>query len=164
MTDQAPAPATSAPATAGPGRADDDGPSTRPALGRPAMWAAVVALGLWAAFALFLVVRSSADEVEWTRLAWVFASVEAVAFAGAGVLFGTTVTRQRAETAEAKAKEKEKEADAGRALAAALVADDPTGGRSVAPGLEGVVPGPQAEAAQVAARHARLARQFFPSV
>ncbi|MEJ7715357.1 MAG: hypothetical protein WKF40_06495 [Thermoleophilaceae bacterium] len=40
--------------------------------------------------------------------------VEAVAFAAAGLLFGSTVNRQRAEQAEQKANANQKDAEGGR--------------------------------------------------
>jgi hypothetical protein len=133
---------------------------------RLAVITAVVALLVWAGFAGYLLYRSSSAEVQWTRIAWVFSSVEAVAFAAAGLIFGTTVNRQQAQQAEARANANQNDAEAGRALAAALKADEPP----VA--YDGPAPagGPQAlgqtqrddAASQLAARHARLARQLFP--
>jgi hypothetical protein len=40
------------------------------------------------------------DELHWTRLTYLFNSLEAVAFAAAGALFGTQVQRTRVEKAE----------------------------------------------------------------
>jgi len=97
----------------------------------------------------------------------VFSSVEAVAFAAAGLLFGSTVNRQRAEQAEQKANENQKDAESGRALATALKAEEPAivqeGGAEGAPQeMGGRGRGGADPAAHVAARHARLARQLFP--
>ena len=91
----------------------------------------------------------------------------AVAFAAAGLLFGTTVNRQRAERAEAQAEANQKAAEGGRALAAALKADEPAvvreGGRPRGPRELGEADEAMDTAAvQLAARHARLAREFFP--
>jgi hypothetical protein len=44
------------------------------------------------------------DEVYWTRLTFLFNSLEAVVFAAAGALFGTQVQRARVEKAESVAK------------------------------------------------------------
>jgi hypothetical protein len=56
-----------------------------------ALVAAAIALFLWAAFTVFMITKAdTGNEVHWTRLAWIFASVEAVAFGAAGALWGTT--------------------------------------------------------------------------
>lgn len=139
-----------------------------PAQPRPstlALTIAVLALLAWIAFAVYLLTKAGATEVRWARYAWVFGSVEAVAFAAAGLLFGTTVNRQRAERAEADADAKSKEAENGRALAAALKAEEPPVVQEAAAGAKG---GPQAlggrddRTSEIAARHARLARELFP--
>src|SRR5829696_4692212 len=91
---------------------------------RSALATASVALAVWAGFAVYLLAQTGTSDVRWTRMAWVFASVEAVAFAAAGLLFGSTVNRQRAERAEEAASAAGRDAQAGRALAAALKADD----------------------------------------
>jgi hypothetical protein len=97
--------------------------------------------------------------VSWTRLAWLFASVEAIAFGAAGALFGATIQRQRAEKAEAAASQNADAAAKGHALAATLKAEEPSGGSE---GLESFGSPVPSEAAQVARRHASLARELFP--
>jgi len=57
----------------------------------------VAALIVFIGFAIYLIAVAGAEETRWTRIAWVFAWVEAVAFAAAGLLFGSTVNRQRAD-------------------------------------------------------------------
>ena len=140
--------------------------SDRGSPSRLALSAAAVVLVIWVGFAAYLMIRSGTTEVTWTRIAWVFSSVEAVIFAAAGLLYGTTVNRQRAERAEAQAALNQRDAESGRALAAALKADElPVVQEGIA--REG---GPRAfgqdqansAAIQVAARHARLARELFP--
>src|SRR6266508_7011272 len=76
-------------------------------------------------FVVFLVIEVDVSEVKWARLAWLFASVEAIAFGAAGALFGSSIQRQRAEKAEADAKENATAAANSRALAEAVKADDP---------------------------------------
>jgi hypothetical protein len=49
-----------------------------------ALMAALVVLVAFGAFVVFLVVEVDASEVRWSRLAWLFASVEAIAFGAAG--------------------------------------------------------------------------------
>lgn len=134
----------------------------RPQLSRPAVLVAVLVLAGFAIFVVFLVARVDEDEVEWSRLAWVFASVEAIAFGAAGALFGSSIQRERAEKAEAAARENADAAANGRALASAIKAEDP-GRAEGAAGLEALGPGaPRDAAAGVAARHAALARELFP--
>ena len=116
-------------------------------------WALVAALVVLIGFAVFVVVMIVSTDVReptWTRLAWVFASVEAIAFGAAGALFGSTIQRQRAEAAEDRAVRNERDANNGRSLATQLKAEAavPT------PGLEAATP--------VAARYAELARLYFP--
>ena len=125
---------------------------------RYAIAAASLALAAWAGFAVFLLAQTGTSDVRWTRMAWVFASVEAVAFAAAGLLFGSTVNRQRAERAEGVAEAAERDAQAGRALAAVLKAEhgeDADGPRAF--GGDTATSPPDASA-----RHARLAAALFP--
>lgn len=118
---------------------------------------AVVVLVSFGVFVAFMVVNRNASEVAWTRMAWLFASVEAIAFGAAGAIFGSAIQRQRAETAEQEARRNADEAARGRALAETLKADEPaTGGEA---GLERLG---KREEDQTAARHAALARRLFP--
>lgn len=142
------------------GQATEVEPARRPAPSRRptgvALIAALVALVTFAAFTAYMIAQADGEnEVTWTRLAWLFSSVEAIAFGAAGALFGASVQRERAENAEADAREKTDEAARGRALAAAVKAEAPaatTRGRDE----------PEVETTSVAARHARLARELFP--
>ena len=47
--------------------------------------------------------KTQVPELEWNRAAYLFAGVEAIAYAAAGFLFGREVHRQRAEQAERRA-------------------------------------------------------------
>jgi hypothetical protein len=125
----------------------------------PAVIAALFALAALAAFTIYMIIQADTDsEVTWARLAWLFSSVEAIAFAAAGALFGASVHRQRAEKAESEAREYAGDAARGRALAAALKADDDAGdGEAATRGLGGGDDEPS-----VRARHARIARELFP--
>jgi hypothetical protein len=132
-------------------------PEPRPSrrLAGVALIAALVALVAFAVFTAYMIGKADDEnEVTWTRLAWLFSSVEAIAFGAAGALFGASVQRERAENAEADARQKADEAARGRALAAAVKAETPaaTRGRGA----------PEEEGTSVAARHARLARELFP--
>jgi hypothetical protein len=133
-------------------------PEPRPTrrLAGAALIAALLALVAFAVFTAYMIGKADDEnEVTWTRLAWLFSSVEAIAFGAAGALFGASVQRERAENAEAEARQKGDEAARGRALAAAVKAEAPAG--ATRGGGE-----PRAEDASVAARHARLARELFP--
>ena len=79
--------------------------------------------------AIFLVWQKapSAPDAEWLRLTDLRGGLEALAFAAAGALFGTTVQRQATKQAEknadqerARADEKEKQAEGGLKLAGAI--------------------------------------------
>lgn len=130
---------------------------------------AVALLIGFAALVVVLLLQVTVEEVVWTRMAWIFSAVEAVAFAAAGALFGTSVTRQRAEKAENRADSAEERgrqvqqlASNGEALARALTAD--------ADALEadqwGMVEGPEGRQVPwsqvLVRRHAELARELFP--
>src|SRR5712691_5068772 len=93
-----------------------------------ALVAALAVLIAFGVFVVFLVSEVDVSEVKWARLAWMFASVEAIAFGAAGALFGSSIQRSRAEKAEAAAKENADAAANGRALAESLKADDPAEG------------------------------------
>ncbi len=65
-----------------------------------------VAIGSLLAFAwfiIFLLRRTNASELEWTRGVYLLSGVEAIVFAAAGFLFGREVNRGRAEHAEERA-------------------------------------------------------------
>jgi hypothetical protein len=98
-------------------------------LGVTATAVAVLAVVLWVVFTLILFFYIDHDELQWTRLTWLFSSVQAIAFAGAGALFGTVVQKDRADKAEQRAATAEADADAqresavkGRALGTVLQA------------------------------------------
>ena len=101
-------------------------------------------------------------EIAWSRLLVVLGSVEAVAFAAAGALFGTTVQRQRVNDQRARADAAESRADAsettavnGQKLAAAVKVSRGTRGEGTRERLSaeaGPEPDPLLE----------LANQLFP--
>ena len=135
------------------------GPAKAPLSGI-ALATALVVLAAFTAFVWYMITHRSVQEVAWSRMAWLFSSVEAIAFGAAGALFGSGVQRQRAEKAEAAAQQNAAAAANGRALAATLKADAP-GGFDV---LEGTGPAGSADRAahDLAARHAAIARELFP--
>ena len=139
--------------------------AARPPLSRTALVVAALVLGAFGIFVVFLVGQVDEDDVAWSRLAWIFASVEAIAFGAAGALFGSSIQRERAEKAEASARENAEAAANGKALAEV----DQGGGTRREPG--GGPPGARdrwdagagrESAANVTARHAELARRLFP--
>jgi hypothetical protein len=138
--------------------ADDSPPTGTGRLTPPAVIAALLALVALAGFTVYMITEAdTGSEVTWSRLAWLFSSVEAIAFAAAGALFGARVHRERAEKAESEARKYVGEAARGRALAAALKADDAPAGEDATRGLGG-----PDEEPSVRSRHARLARELFP--
>lgn len=139
----------------------DTNGAAKPVLSGVALVVAVVALIAFGAFVWFMITERGAEETPWTRLAWLFASVEAVAFGAAGALFGSSIQRQQTEREKERADDNEKAAKDGRALATALVADDPADATAL-PGLESLDRPARTAAEGVAAHHATLARKFFP--
>lgn len=123
---------------------------------------AVAVIAVWLGFLIWLLVEVNASEVTWTRLLVVLGSVEAVAFAAAGALFGTTVQRQRVEDQRARADVAESRADAnqtaainGHKLAAAVKATRAAGADATRERL----------AAETGPKHdplLELANQLFP--
>lgn len=135
----------------------------RPPLSRTALFVAAFVLVGFGVFVVFLVAQVDEDDVAWSRLAWIFASVEAIAFGAAGALFGSSIQRERAEKAEESARENAQAAANGKALAEAIKAEDPPQPGGAAAGLEALGPGAGRDpAASVTARHAELARRLFP--
>ncbi len=124
---------------------------------------ALVVLVAFTAFVWYLITERNVGEITWSRLAWLFSSVEAIAFGAAGALFGSSIQRQRAEKAESAAERNADAAARGQALAASIKADDP-GTRATRAGLERLGPTQQSGTAaeDLAARHAAIARELFP--
>jgi hypothetical protein len=129
-----------------------------------ALWVAVAAVAVWITFSILLVTKASSSDVYWSRVAWVFGSVEAVAFAAAGALFGTAVQKQnvdnanlRADAAQQDADQQRETATKGRALAAALQAEAPVGGEQEESRAMSGSDGPD----EVQLRHAQISRTLF---
>ena len=148
------------------------GGSPSPAkLGGPALWTAVGALVAWIAFSIVLLFNISKNETEWTRIAWVFGSIQSVAFAAAGALFGTAVQQQNVSTAQQQAAAAKQDADQqrdaatkGRALGAVMQAEGATMPAGDESRLTAMAPD-QADGAESAdalrQRHALLSRSLF---
>jgi hypothetical protein len=85
---------------------------------RPAWLVNGVAVGLLAVYLILVAVQwlgVDQDDLGWTRRSELLTGVEALAFAAAGVLLGTTVQRQVTRKAEDQAVQAQREAAAARA-------------------------------------------------
>ena len=124
---------------------------------------ASMVLVTFTAFVWYMITQRKVVEITWSRLAWLFSSVEAIAFGAAGAVFGSSIQRQRAEKAESAAERNADAAAKGQALAASIKADDPST-PAASKGLEGLGSTRQADRAAeaLAARHAAIARELFP--
>jgi len=72
----------------------------------------IIAIGIMIAYGVFiyfLIGKTDAKELDWSRLIYLFSGVEAIVFAAAGFLFGREVNRKRAENAEEEKKQVQKE-------------------------------------------------------
>jgi hypothetical protein len=135
-----------------------------------ARFVALVIIAVWLGLLGWLATHTSKPEVEWARLLTVLSSLEAVAFAAAGAMFGTTIQRNRVEEAKdraAKAEDRAANAESrslsneqaaanGRALATAI--KNRAGGKSQS-GIErlsAAKPDPAVE------ELSSLARSLFP--
>lgn len=140
----------------------------------PALIAALVVLAAWLGLVGWLTFHAEATDIVWARLFSVLSSLEAVAFAAAGALFGTTIQKQRvkdardqAEKSDRRASEAEKNAAVqgeaavkGKALALAVKARA-TKRTAAGDGLERV----SATAAQAVVPEdlVALAQELFPA-
>jgi hypothetical protein len=122
------------------------------------MVVATVAIGIWAVFLGVMLRATDTDDVQWARMTFVFASVEAVAFAAAGAIFGVTVQRERVKSAEEKAETNARDAANGRALAIAAISDGHPAAAPEAYSFD------SEQAPDVRQRHADLARRLFPDL
>lgn len=130
-------------------------------LSRAGTVVAVASVLLWAVFAAVLLARAGADDERlWSHMTWIFSSVQSIAFAAAGALFGTAVQQGRVDDAERRAADSKTDADNGRALATILQHDAAVPDMAGDAGLTGgvVVPSPVEDVRQ---RYADLARSLF---
>jgi len=96
----------------------------------------LLALTGFGLFVIFLLTRLGTTELSWTRAVYLLSGVEALAFSGAGFLFGREVQRRQVESAEARAERSDRRAEAseadavkGRALARMVVSTATSGSR-----------------------------------
>jgi hypothetical protein len=71
---------------------------------------AIIVLYIFWSLVKMMMGQTKAPELEWSRSAYIFGGVEAVAYAAAGFLFGREVHRQRAEKAERRAEDEQQRA------------------------------------------------------
>jgi hypothetical protein len=123
----------------------------------------LLAFGVLVVFMLGKTASADTPDSDWSRLTYIFGSVEAIVFAAAGAIFGTTVQRSQTVRAEQRADSQQQRADAhtedaakGRTLAKAAkrAAASAPGGREV----EGFGAG----ASRPAVDLADLAEELFP--
>jgi len=129
----------------------------------PALWTGIVVVAAWLIMVIFLAFHIGDQEVQWSRLVFLLSSIEAVAFAAAGALFGTQIQRQRVTDAKERAEKAEKEATSskdaavkGKALAAVVKSES----RSASHG-QGIAR-MSAEGVPVASASLLLAEELFP--
>jgi hypothetical protein len=123
--------------------------------------AAMIAILLWAVFVIVMIFAADDEsDVTWARLAFLLASVEAVAFAAGGALWGASIQRERAEKAETRAAQNEQDAASGKSLGRVLIEDETLESRAGAPGVQRL----GGEGRGVVERHASLARALFPDL
>lgn len=147
------------------------GSSSSSKLSGPALWVAIFALAVWVAFSIVLLFFVGKNETEWTRIAWVFGSIQSVAFAAVGALFGTAVQQQNVSSAKQEAATAKEDADQqrdmavkGQALAAVVQAEGATPPAGDTSGVERMGPGRAGateSAEAVRQRHAQLAQSLF---
>jgi hypothetical protein len=148
-----------------------DGSSTLPKLSGAALWVAVFAIAVWIGFSVFLITRAGTSETEWARIAWVFGSIQAIAFAAAGALFGTAVQQQNVDDAQQRAASARNDADQqreaaakGRALAVAIQAEEAAQTASGAGGIRRAAVTSSTgtgSADELLHRHAQLSQALF---
>jgi hypothetical protein len=147
------------------------GPLASPKLTGVALWTAIFAIAIWLGFSIFLVAKAGTNDTEWARIAWVFGSIQAVAFAAAGALFGTSVQQQNVSNAQQQAMSAQKDADQqredatkGRTLAMTLQAEanaPPAGGTAGTRSFGAGAPAGGEGAEELRQRHAQLSRALF---
>jgi uncharacterized integral membrane protein len=147
------------------------GSSASTNLAGEALWMAIFAIAVWIGFSIFLIAKANTNETEWTRIAWVFGSIQAIAFAAAGALFGTAVQEHHVNDAREQATSAKKDADQqrdaaakGRVLAATLQAEAATVSADDARGIQRAAAAGATSAGsadELRQRYAKLSRSLF---
>ena len=102
-------------------------------------WVAVLVVIAWLILLFVLLNRVDAKDGEWTRLYTLLTSLETVAFAAAGALFGTTIQQRRVQDAKDETKHAKDEAKDARKDAAGN-AEAATKGKALAEALKATAP------------------------
>jgi hypothetical protein len=85
-----------------------------------ALVAALVVLAAWLVLLGWLAIHTEIADNQWSRLITVLSSLEAVAFAAAGALFGVQIQKQRVQEAQKRADSAENRASEAEKTAAAM--------------------------------------------
>lgn len=83
---------------------------------------AAVTLIAFAVFTWWMIRQVGVGDGKWTRLIYVYQGIEAIVFAAAGLLFGTTVARRQVAAADQRAADAEQQQERGAGDAAVGVA------------------------------------------
>ena len=143
-------------ATATPGKV-----TAKNKLSRAGMLVAIGAVLFWAVFAAIMLYNAGTKEADkWAHLTFVFASVQGIASAAAGALFGTAVQQDRVKNAETRASVAENAANNGRALAL-ILQNEAAPATAGAEAFDSTGPGQPPPGDDVRQRHAALARSLF---
>lgn len=132
---------------------------------RASLWIGVAVLVGFAVLVVYMFSLLASSETTWNRALYIFAGVEAIAFAAAGYLFGREVNRQRAESAERRASQAEQTA----AKAALRAVEAETKGQSLRAVIQARASvqledsDPRVRAAEEMNQLSRLAEELFPA-
>jgi len=135
-------------------------------------WVAVLVVIAWLILLFVLLNKVEANDGEWTRIYTLWTSLETVAFAAAGALFGTTIQQRRVQDAKEESKQAKDDAKDARKNATAS-ADAASKGRTLAEALKmtatrehgngaGLAEGQTSSAADLE-RLRKLAVELFPA-
>jgi hypothetical protein len=138
-------------------------PTAKDKMSRPGTWVAIGAVVFWALSVGVLWHNAGTQDADkWMHLTFVFASVQAIASAAAGALFGNAVQQDRVKSAETRATNAESAANNGRALALIMQSEaEPSNSGEHFESLQSS-DSPAGDA--VLQRHAALARSLFGDV
>lgn len=84
---------------------------TKTGIGGAAVAAAFLVILAWLGLLVWLISHTAISDAEWARLLVVLGSIEAVAFAAAGALLGTTIQGKRVQEARKREEKAEEQAD-----------------------------------------------------
>ena len=91
--------------------ANPPAPTKQRSISGVALVAALIVVAVWLGLLMWLIAHSDTTEIIWARWLTIMSALEAVAFAAAGAIFGTTVQHQRVAEAKARAETSDKRAE-----------------------------------------------------